>query len=62
MDGVRWVASLCRQLEVPPLRTYGVQNRHIPMLVGAARQTSSMKGNPIALTDQELTEILDCAI
>ena len=62
MDGVRWVAGLCRQLEIPSLRTYGVQNRHIPMLVGAARQTSSMKGNPIALSDQELTEILDCAI
>jgi alcohol dehydrogenase class IV len=57
-DGVRWVGDLCRRLEIPALRTYGVQQQHMPELVDAARKTSSMKGNPAVLTDAELTEIL----
>ena len=28
-DGVQWVAELCRRLEIPPLRTYGVREGHI---------------------------------
>jgi alcohol dehydrogenase class IV len=61
-DGVRWIAALCRKLEIPPLRTYGVCEQHIRDLVEAARKTSSMKGNPVALTTQELSEILARAI
>ncbi len=49
-DGVEWVAGLCRRLEIPPLRTYGVQEQHIPELVEAAGKTSSMKGNPIGIS------------
>ena len=61
-DGVRWVADLCRELEIPPLRSYGVPEQHFPELIEAARKTSSMKGNPIALTDSELTEIVNRAV
>ncbi len=61
-DGVQWVATLCQKLEVPPLRTYGVQEAHVPELVERARKTSSMKGNPIALTNEELAEILARAL
>jgi alcohol dehydrogenase class IV len=57
-DAVQWVADLCCRLEIAPLRSYGVHERHIPELVEAARKTSSMKGNPIALSDAELHEIL----
>ena len=61
-DGVRWVADLCRELEIPPLRSYGVSEPHFPELIQAAGKTSSMKGNPIPLNDPELTEILARAI
>jgi alcohol dehydrogenase class IV len=56
-DGVRWVAGICRQLEIPPLRDYGVREEDIPALVEKAANASSMKGNPIALTPDELSEI-----
>ena len=56
-DGLRWVSELCRKLEIPPLRTYGVRAEHIPDLVDKAAHASSMKGNPIVLTTDELTEI-----
>jgi alcohol dehydrogenase class IV len=53
-DGVGWVAALCRKLEVPPLRAYGIAEAGIPDLVAKAALASSMKGNPIALTPEEL--------
>jgi alcohol dehydrogenase class IV len=49
-DGVKWVAALCQKLEIPPLRSYGVTQGDVPLLVEKAAQANSMKGNPIALT------------
>jgi alcohol dehydrogenase class IV len=56
-DALEWVAALCRALEVPGLARYGMTADRIPELVGKARAASSMKGNPLPLTDDELTEI-----
>jgi alcohol dehydrogenase class IV len=61
-DGLRWVAALCRRLEIPPLRAYGVGAAQVPPLVEKAAQASSMKANPIVLTAEELTRILELAI
>jgi alcohol dehydrogenase class IV len=60
-DGVRWMAEICRRLEIPPLRTYGVTEADIPDLVEKAAQASSMKGNPIVLTPEELRQIIERA-
>ena len=61
-DGVQWVAALCRRLQIPPLATYGLTEADIPELVTRAAQASSMKANPIALTPDELREIVARAI
>jgi len=61
-DGVRWTAEICRRLEIPPLRAYGVTEADIPDLVEKAAQASSMKGNPIVLTPEELRQIIQRAI
>ena len=62
-DGVAWIAALCRKLEIPPLRTYGVTRAAIlPALVEKAAQSSSMKGNPIVLTGEELREIVSLSL
>jgi alcohol dehydrogenase class IV len=61
-DGVAWVQNLCKQLKVPPLSTFGIDQVDIPMIVEKSKNASSMKGNPIRLTDQELTQILNRAI
>ena len=61
-DGVRWIAETCRQFEIPPLSAYGVREEHIPDLVVKAGQTSSMKGNPIVLTAEELRQIALAAL
>jgi len=61
-DGVRWIAELCRKLEIPPLRTYGVGQTDVADLVVQGARASSMKGNPIGLTREELREIVARAI
>jgi alcohol dehydrogenase class IV len=61
-DGVQWIGQLCRTLEIPPLGTYGVTRADIPSLVQQSAQASSMKGNPIVLTGEELREVIACAI
>jgi alcohol dehydrogenase class IV len=61
-DGENWLDTLVRDLAIPPLSTYGVGPEHIPDLVGRARRASSMRGNPVALTDQELSDCLEAAL
>ena len=61
-DGVEWLAALVERLEIPPLRSYGVTGEALPELVSKAAQASSMKGNPIVLTEAELGEIVSRAM
>jgi len=61
-DGVRWVESLCRALDVPGLAAYGMTRDDVPALVEKAARASSMKGNSITLTTDELTEIAERAL
>ena len=57
-----WIANLCQKLEIPPLRTYGVGENDLAVLVEKAALASSMKGNPIELTAEELREIISLAL
>jgi alcohol dehydrogenase class IV len=57
-DGVRWVSELCKRLEVPSLAAWGVRPPDFGELAEKAAQASSMKANPIPLTEAELREIL----
>jgi alcohol dehydrogenase class IV len=61
-DGVTWVQDLCQALEVPPLSDFGLTESDFPTVVAKAGKASSMKGNPIVLTDEELTQILRDAV
>jgi len=61
-DAVEWTTEICRRLEIPPLRTYGVRPGDFGVLVEKAAKASSMKANPIVLTPEELTEIITRAV
>jgi alcohol dehydrogenase class IV len=61
-DGVAWIATLCRKLEIPPLRRYGIAQSDLALLVKMAPHASSMKANPIVLTGEELHEIVSGAL
>lgn len=57
-EGAAWLGELVRELEVPPLATFGVSADDVPRVAAKARKASSMQGNPIELTDEELGEVL----
>ena len=61
-DGVTWVRELCAALEVAPLRRFGLTPADVPGLCDLAARTSSMKGNPLPLNQEELQEVLARAI
>ena len=61
-DGVRWVQELASDLGIPGLAAYGVGQEHVPELVQKTAVASSTKANPIVLTTEELTEILQAAL
>jgi alcohol dehydrogenase class IV len=61
-EGVAFVTDLCAALDVPGLGRYGMTAADVPALVAKARAASSMKGNPIQLTDGELAEIATAAL
>jgi alcohol dehydrogenase class IV len=56
-DGISWLDELRRALEIPGLRRYGMTEADVPSLCQRAREASSMKANPIDLTDEELLEV-----
>jgi alcohol dehydrogenase class IV len=61
-DGVAWVSEICHRLHVPPLASYGLRAEDVPAVVDSAARASSMKGNPITLTPEELREVLTRAM
>ena len=61
-DGVAWVHSLCADLKIPSLQSYGIVSSDVPALSDKANQSSSMKGNPLALTAEEMQEVLSRAL
>jgi len=60
--GVEFVSRLIADLKIAPLSKYGVTSEHTAELVERAAKASSMKANPIALTAEELSEVLDKAL
>ena len=58
---VEWIEELVRRLGLPRLGELGVRPADLPALVAESRG-SSMRTNPIALTDEELTAILTGSI
>jgi alcohol dehydrogenase class IV len=60
--GVEWVQELCQALRAPPLSDYGLAREDFPTVVEMAARASSMQGNPIYLTVEEMQGILEAAL
>ena len=61
-DGSAWVSDLSAALNIPPLSTYGITENDLPEIVEKAAVSSSMQGNPINLTHDEMQTILESAL
>lgn len=61
-DGADWVEELARDLAIPGLTEQGLSVEDVPTAAARARAASSMKGNPLVLSDEELSAILEEAL
>lgn len=57
-DAIAWLQELTAALSIPGLASYGLNQDEIAPMVAAAQEASSMRGNPIELRDEEVTEII----
>ena len=57
-DVALWLGDLAAALEVPGLAAHGLSDADTAEVVTATQRASSMRGNPIELTDDEVAEIL----
>jgi alcohol dehydrogenase class IV len=60
-DGVAWIRETVTHLCVPRLSDVGVTSGDLPAIADQAQRSSSMKGNPAALTPEDLIAILNAA-
>lgn len=58
-DGVVWVAEIVKNLKIPSLSDFQITAGSFHELIEKARNSSSMKGNPVELDDGQLLEILN---
>ena len=58
VDAIKWIYDICKSLEIQPLAKLGLKQQDLPTVAVKAQKSSSMKGNPIELTEDELLEIL----
>ena len=61
-DGIAYVFELCKKMAIRPMGEYGLKSDDFGNLILMAQNSSSMKGNPIRLTDRELRGILEKSI
>ena len=61
-DAVAWLAETVSQVRIPRLSELGVTPADVPAIAELAQESSSMKGNPVAFTLEELVAILTVAL
>jgi alcohol dehydrogenase class IV len=57
-DGLAWIRETLTLLHVPGLATFGLEPRHADDIAARALVSSSMKGNPVPLSQADLKAIL----
>ena len=57
-EAIAWLQDLTTALSIPGLASYGLNHDGISEVVTAAQSASSMRGNPIDLSDEEVSEIV----
>ena len=61
-DGINWVHNICSRFKLPSLADYKITAADFPILIEKAQSASSMKGNPVQLSEEELLKILRQAL
>jgi len=56
--GVAWLAETAKELGIPPLGQFGLTDADIPRMVALAGKSSSMRYNPVGLSEGALIDAL----
>lgn len=59
---IEWIHDTVSELQIVPLGRLGLTRELIPESVTKAQEASSMKGNPVRFTDEQLASILERAL
>jgi len=62
LEGAQWTRELVDALKIPGLSQYGMSKEDFPEAVDKTMKANSFKGNPIPLSEEELTKILEEAL
>ena len=57
-DGLAWIRETLTLLRVPGLATFGLEPQHAGEIAAKALVSSSMKGNPVPLSQADLEAII----
>ena len=57
-DLVAWIRETCQVLSIPGLSAYGLAAEDVDAVVAAASRSSSIKGHPVELSEDELRRIV----
>jgi len=57
-DGVAWIREMVAQLAIPGLGAFGLRQERAADVAANAMRSSSMRGNPVALSAEDLRAIL----
>jgi alcohol dehydrogenase class IV len=60
-DAVAWLRETVAALDVPPLGAVGLRRAQHAEVAAKAARSSSMQGNPVPLTEEELVTVLHAA-
>ena len=61
-DSVTWVQRIVDDLDIPGLGKFGITREDFPSIIVKAKVSSSMRGNPVLLNEEELSNILELAL
>ena len=60
-ESVLWFEGLCKSLNIQSLKSFGVQKSDFQSIIEKAGRSSSMKGNPVKLSEEDMARILELA-
>jgi len=61
-DAAEWLRDLAEAIGIPGLASYGMKPADVPGIIKKSLAASSMKANPVVLSEEELRGILDRAL
>jgi alcohol dehydrogenase class IV len=61
-EGLAWIRETITRLAIPGLAAYGVRAQHADAIAAQAARSSSMQGNPVVLSDDDLRAVLLSAL